>query len=134
VIFRHQPKQDEVVLNLERLMQHERFWPSIERWEAQGVDFGKGVRKWATTQHEVILTVETVPHQEFYALGSNAAQSILEGSMGEVEIIGETMRSAEEVSQAFAEAGLPTKRWLFDDSARRAYERWVQRILDRLDP
>ena len=132
VIFRHQPTQNEVVLNLKRLMEHELFWPSVEYWEIQGVKFNEGIRKWASTQHEVILSIEKVPHEEFYALGSNAAKSILDRNTSAVKLIGETQSTAEEISKEFANAGQPTKRWIFDDSALRAYQRWVESTLARL--
>ena len=132
VIFRHQPKQNEIVLNLERLMTHEQFWPSVEYWEDKGVKFTGGIRKWASTQHEVILSVNKVPHEEFYALGSNAAKSILCGNNSDITFIGNTQSTVEEISQEFADAGQPTRRWIFDDSALRAYKRWIERTLNRL--
>ena len=134
IIFRHQPKPNEVILNLSRLMTHEKFWPSVEYWETEGSDFGKGLRKWAATQHEVILKVASVPHNEFYALGSNAAQSVLGGAVGDgVKIIGDTPLTVNEISSAFTDAGLATKKWIFDESAKRAYENWVKRVLTRLE-
>lgn len=132
VIFRHQPKPGEVVLNLERLMNDERFWPSVEHWKSQGADFSKGLEKYRSTQHEVILTIDSVPHDEFHALGSNAAQSILEGEFVGIPIIGETASSVGEIERNFADAGLPTRKWLFGESAERAYCRWVEKTLARL--
>jgi len=66
---------------------------------------------------------------QIYTLGPSGLRWLLL-----LEIIGDTTLTAEEVSQAFADAGQPTRRWLFDDSALRAYECWVEKTLARLVP
>ena len=65
-----------MVLNLERLYQHDQFWPSVEYWEDKGLDVSAGIRKYGSSQYELIMTVDKVPHEEIYAFGSNSAVDI----------------------------------------------------------
>jgi hypothetical protein len=133
VIFEHTPTPSEVVLNLEQLYEHPQFWPSVRHWEDQGSNLSGGIRRYAGLQHEVILTVEEVPHEEIHAFGSNAAFELEKGVSEDVLLIGDSPLSAEELTKAFAEAELPLKRWVYGDSVPRIYSNWIRRVLKRFD-
>jgi len=74
-IFRHSPSDGEVVLNLERLYDHPEFIKSVDGWQKDGLNVSAGIGKFRNTQHEVIMRVNRVPHDEIFAFGSNASQT-----------------------------------------------------------
>lgn len=133
VIFEHRPSSEEVVLNLERLYEHDQFWPSVEYWEGHHLNLTKGIRRYSSGQHEVILTLDKVPHSEIFAFGSNSADTILEGIIDGVEVVGETNLNVQEITDTFSEHHLPTERWLYGESVRNVYRNWVIRVLNRPD-
>ena len=81
VIFKHSPQSEEVLLNLARLYDHPEFMKSVEHWEGKGLDFGKGIRRYLSSQFEVIMNVNKVLHDEIFAFGSNAGIGIAAGEM-----------------------------------------------------
>lgn len=132
VIFKRSPQPKEVVLNLPRLFEHERFWPSVEHWEQLGLNVGKGLRKFPD-QREVILTVDEVPHNQVYAFGSNSAQTWVDGNVTGVTFVGQTKLDADEITNVFREFDIPTKRWVFEDRAQYVYNEWLKRVMKRLN-
>lgn len=131
VIFAHEPAAGEVVLNLERLIAHPQFWPSVEHWKTLGLNVSSGIERWGNTQHEIVLMVDQVPHDEIYAFGSNSATSAIDGALG-TTVIGTTALTPEEVTRTFDDFGVPTKRWIFGEGVERIYRNWIQTVLGRL--
>jgi hypothetical protein len=109
-VFKHLPRAGEVVLNLERLYQHDQFWPSVEHWRAKGLNVSSGIRKYANSQREVIMTVDKVLHEEIYAFGSNSAADIKNAVAEGVTFIGSTAFDLVEITRVFSEFGVPTKK------------------------
>ena len=132
-IFKHLPRAGEVVLNLERLYRHDQFWSSVEHWEAKGLNVSAGIRKYASSQHEVIMTVDKVLHEEIYAFGSNSAADIKNAVAEGVTFVGSTALDLVEITRVFSEFGVPTKKWVYGDQAQRVYANWLRRVLKRLD-
>lgn len=133
VIFAHQPAAGEVVLNLERLIAHPEFQPSVEHWKALGLNVSMGIERWGNSQHEIVLLVDQVPHEEIYAFGSNSATSVIAGTLG-TTVIGTTALTANEVTKTFEEYGVPTKRWIFDEGVERIYRNWIENVLRSVLP
>lgn len=112
MIFKHVPTPSEVVLNLENLYCHEGFWPSVDHWTSQGVDFSSGIRNFRGSQHEVILTVDAVPHNEIYAFGGDATLQFQGDGVGGLPKIGEADPDPTVVEQNFSQFGLAPRRWV----------------------
>jgi hypothetical protein len=133
VIFKHQPKAGEVVLNMVRLYEHPEFMKSVEHWKAQGLDVSKGIERYHGSQSEIIMEVDQVLHDEIFAFGSNSAMGIAKGEMEGVRPIGKIDLDPEHVRKSFAEAGLPVKKWVFGESVPRIYMNFIHKALKRLD-
>lgn len=138
VIFKHEPTPSEVVLNLEHLYCHEAFWPSVNHWASQGIDFSKGIHKHRGNQHEVILTVDAVPHNEIYAFGGDATLQFQTDGVGGLPMIGEADPDANIVEQNFSQVGLSPRRWIKDKSVWQVYKSWIEKadqtMVDLLGP
>jgi hypothetical protein len=130
VIFKRSPRPSEIVLNLGRLFEHERFWPSVEHWEGLGLNVSKGLRRYAN-QREVILTVDEVPHDQIFAFGSNAAQTWVDGAVQGVSFVGQTKLDFAEITRLFNDFDIPTQRWVFEDRAMHVYAEWLKRVMNR---
>lgn len=133
VIFAHRPLAGEVVLNLERLIAHPQFQPSVKYWKALGLNVASGIERWGNTQHEVVLLVDHVTHDEIHAFGSNSATSAIEQALG-TTVIGTTALSSEDVARTFEGFGVLTKRWIFGEGVEHIYRNWIDKVLGRLRP
>ncbi len=127
VIFKHVPTPSEVVLNLENLYSHEAFWPSVDHWTSQGVDLSSGIRKFRGSQHEVILTVDAVPHNEIYAFGDDATLQFQGDGVGGLPMIGEADPDPTVVEQNFSQFGLAPRRWVKGEGVWRVYTNWIEK-------
>jgi len=133
VIFKHSPSDREVVLNLDRLYDHPEFIRSVDSWQEDGLNVSGGIKKFLNTQHEVIMSVERVPHDEIFAFGSNASADVARGDIGGLPLIGGALRDPTQVEKSFSDAGLPLHKWVFDESVRRIYMNWIHRVGQRVN-
>lgn len=131
VIFAHQPAAGEVVLNLERLFEHPEFKRSVDQWESAGLNVSRGIRRYWSGQHEVVMEVPRVGHDEIYAWGGDSSDSAKVGALG-LTVIGDTSLGTGEIGAAFSNAGVPTRRWVSGDGAERIYLNWVDNVTGRL--
>jgi hypothetical protein len=128
-LYKHAPHAGEVALNLERLYDDPEFENSVQHWEREGHDYSKGIRRYGGNQHEVILTVAEVRHEEIYALGGNAGEL-----WRDIHVLGASPGDDRTNAQVLEDAGLPTRRWIYDASVRTVYANFLRRGLGVVNP
>jgi hypothetical protein len=73
VIFCRNPKTANVVVNLVEVYRDKDFTQAIADMRSQIVGFADGIAKYAGTQDEVVLEVESMPQSDLYSFGGHSS-------------------------------------------------------------
>lgn len=73
VIFCRDPKTANVVVNLVEVYRDKQFLQAISEMRSQVVGFADGIGKYADTQDEVVLEVDSMPQSDLYSFGGHSS-------------------------------------------------------------
>jgi len=73
VIFCRNPKTANVVVNLVEVYRDKEFAQAIADMRSQIVGFADGIGKYAGTQDEVVMEVDSMPQSDLYSFGGHSS-------------------------------------------------------------
>ena len=128
LIFSHNPKDIEVIINLNTVYASEEFLCAIEKYRQQIIGYYSGIDKYKDTQKEVVLELNNLDTSDILYLGGYSGTledlAILNGS----KTPDETLKFQQRIKELEVEPKMPW--WLSSNGTQNVLERVKPKVLD----